>query len=45
MYMGNTFDNSQTYSHEKLNFMVGLSERLNLPEVFNKHLEQQMGDR
>lgn len=41
--MGNTFDNIETYSHGKLNFKVGLCERINLPEVFNKYFEQQMG--
>lgn len=31
------------YSHGKMNFMVGLCEKLGLPEVFNSNLEKDLG--
>lgn len=43
MYMGNSLNNIETYSDGKLNFMVGLCERINLPNVFNNYLEQPNG--
>lgn len=33
----------EMFSHGKMNFMVGLCEKLRLPEVFNKNLEKALG--
>jgi len=33
----------EMYSHGRMNFIVGLCEKLNLPEVFNKNLEKTVG--
>ena len=36
-------NNIEMYSHGKMNFIVGLCEQLNLPEVFNKNLKKTLG--
>lgn len=36
-------NNIEIYSHGKMNFMVGLCEKLGLPEVFNSNLEKHLG--
>lgn len=36
-------DSLEMYSHGKMNFMVGLCEKLGLPEIFNKNLEKTLG--
>ncbi len=41
--MDDVLRNVETYSHGKLNFMVGLCESINLPNVIDKHLEQHQG--
>jgi len=33
----------EMYLHGRMNFIVGLCEKLNLPEVFNKNLEKTLG--
>jgi len=33
----------EMYSHGKMNFMVGLCEKLSLPEIFNANLEKPLG--
>jgi len=38
-------NNMEMYSHGKMNFMVGLCEKLRLPEVFNSNLEKHLGRR
>lgn len=35
----------EMYSHGRMNFIVGLCEQLNLPEVFNINLEKTLGRR
>lgn len=36
-------NNIEMYSHGKMNFMVGLCEKLGVPEVFNLNLEKHLG--
>lgn len=36
-------DNVEMYSHGKINFMVGICEKVGLPEVFNTNLEKHLG--
>lgn len=38
-----SLDNVEMYSHGKMNFMVGLCEQLNLPEIFNINLQKNSG--
>jgi transposase len=38
-----SLDNIEMYSHGRMNFMVGLCERLSLPEIFNANLENVLG--
>lgn len=38
-------NNIEMYSHGKMNFMVGLCEKLGLPEAFNSNLEKHLGRR
>lgn len=38
-----SLENVEMYSHGRMNFMVGLCERLNLPEIFNSNLEKVLG--
>jgi transposase len=38
-----SLDNIEMYSHGRMNFMVGLCERLSLPGIFNANLEKVLG--
>ncbi len=40
---GVDINNIEMYSHGKMNFMVGLCEKLGLPEIFNSNLEKHLG--
>lgn len=39
----NDINSVEMYSHGKMNFMVGLCEKLRLPEVFNANLKKHLG--